>query len=111
MIYKFKSKAGGDVLMLGPNGDALLRTLGREPAAKGIIEPAAMAAAIQAIEQAVLADEAARAATRPGADASGQADEASAGGRDGISLRQRFWPMVDLLKRARQAGEPVVWGV
>ena len=111
MIYKFKSKAGGDVLMLGPNGDALMRALGREPAPQGIIEPAAMAAAIQAIEQAVQADEAARAAARPGADAAARADDAGAGGRNGISLRQRFWPMVDLLKRAQQAGAPVVWGV
>ena len=104
MIYKFKSKAGGDVLMLGPNGDALMRTLGREPAAQGIIEPAAMAAAIQAIEQAVLADEAAR----QGADHSGAAPTGRA---DAISLRQRFWPMAELLKRAQQAGEPVLWGV
>lgn len=108
MIYKFKSKAGGDVLMLGANGDALLRTLGREPAAKGIIEPAAMPAARQAIEQAVAADDAARAQARQNADASGAA---AAGPADAISLRQRFWPMVDLLKRAHQAGEPVVWGV
>lgn len=108
MIYKFKSKAGGDVLMLGPNGDALMRTLGREPAAKGIIEPAAMPAAMQAIEQAVAADDAARAEARQGAEASGAAP---AGPADAISLRQRFWPMVDLLKRAHPAGEPVVWGV
>ena len=108
MIYKFKSKAGGDVLMLGPNGDALMRTLGRAPAAKGIIEPAAMPAAVQAIEQAVAADDAARADARQGADASGAA---AAGPADAISLRQRFWPMVDLLKRAHQAGEPVVWGI
>ena len=112
MIYKFKSKAGGDVLMLGPNGDALLRTLGRTPAAQGIIEPAAMAAAIQTIEQAVLADDAARAAAGQAAAADG-AKESRDGrdGRDGISLRQRFWPMVDLLKRALAEGQAVVWGV
>ena len=108
MIYKFKSKAGGDVLMLGPNGDALIRTLGREPAAKGIIEPAAMAAAITAIENAVALDDAARAQARqtdtPGA-------ESGAGKPDAISLRQRFWPMVDLLQRAQGAQVPVVWGV
>ena len=108
MIYKFKSKAGGDVLMLGPNGDALMRTLGREPAAKGIIEPAAMPAAVQAIAQAVAADDAARAEARQGVDGSGAA---APGSGDAISLRQRFWPMVDLLKRAQQAGVPVLWGV
>ena len=115
MIYKFKSKAGGDVLMLGPNGDALLRTLGRTPAAQGIIEPAAMAAAIQTIEQAVLADDAARAAAGQAAAADGGQDGQDGrhgrDGRDGISLRQRFWPMVDLLKRALAEGQAVVWGV
>ena len=39
MNYLFKSKAAGDVLMLGASGDRLLRTIGKEPAAKGIIEP------------------------------------------------------------------------
>ena len=43
LIYKFKSKAAGDVIMLGPGGDQVLRIIGREPAAKGIIEVAAHA--------------------------------------------------------------------
>ena len=42
MIYKFKSKAAGDVIMLAPTGDHLMRLIGREPAPKGIFEPAAM---------------------------------------------------------------------
>ena len=58
MIYKFKSKAAGDVIMLGPNGDQMLRLLGREPAAKGIIEVADMAAAIAALQEAAAQAEA-----------------------------------------------------
>ena len=111
MIYKFKSKAGGDVIMLGPNGDALLRILGREPAAKGIIEPASMAAAIAAIEQAVAADEAARADAGRSTASAASAASAPPTSADGVALRQRLWPMVDLLKRAAAAVEPVVWGV
>ena len=107
MIYKFKSKASGDVIMLAPTGDALLRAIGREPASQGIIEPAAMAAAVAAIEQAVLADEAARA----GAEAEAAANNVKLPARDGVALRQRLWPMVDQLKRAAAAGVPVVWGV
>jgi hypothetical protein len=72
MIYKFKSKASGDIIMMGPTGDALLRAIGRAPAPKGIIEPAAMAAAMTAIEQAVLADEAARADAEREAAARGE---------------------------------------
>ena len=101
MIYKFKSKATGDVIMLGPNGDQLLRLLGREPAAQGIIEVEAMPAAVATLEAAVAAEEAA---------GSGNAEDAE-GKPKGISLRQRVWPMVDALKRAHAAGQPVVWGV
>lgn len=98
MIYKFRSPATGDVVMLGPNGDELLRLLGREPAAKGIIEPAAMPAAIAALRAAVAAAE-----TPPDDD---DRDPSRA-----VGLRQRVWPMVQMLERAHAAVEPVVWGV
>ena len=118
MIYKFKSKATGDVIMLGPSGDHLLRLLGREPGPKGIFEPADMPALMATLKAAVLADEAVRAESRRPADAaadaaeaveSGRADEAA--GQAKVTLRQRVWPMVDMLGRAHAAGQPVVWGV
>jgi hypothetical protein len=107
MIYKFKSKASGDIIMMGPSGDALLRALGRAPAPKGIIEPGDMAAAMVAIEQAVLAEEAARAEAEKEAAARGE----KLAPREAVSLRQRLWPMLDMLKRSAAASEPVVWGV
>lgn len=103
MIYKFKSKAAGDVIMMGPSGDQVLRILGKEPAPKGIVEPADMPAAIAALEKAVLDEEAAR----KDAEAEGEASRKG----DGISLRQRAWPLVEMMKRAHAAGEPIVWGV
>ncbi len=107
MLYKFKSKAAGDLIMLGPQGDALMRALGREPAAQGIIEPAAMAAAIEAIQAAISADEAARAQAESEAAARG----ASLAPRQGVSARARFWPMLEMLRRAQTADEAIVWGV
>ncbi len=107
MIYKFKCKVSGDVIMMGPNGDALLRAMGREPSRQGIIEPMACGPALAAIEQAVVADDAARAEAARDAAARGDSPPA----RDGVGLRQRLWPMVDMLKRAAAADESVVWGV
>ena len=101
MIYKFKSKAAGDVIMMGPTGDAVLRAAGREPAPQGIFEPAALAAARAAIEQAVADDDAARA----------EAEGVKPPKADGIGLRQRAWPLVEMMKRAEAAGAPIVWGV
>lgn len=106
MLYKFKSKATGDLIMLGPNGDQLMRLLGREPAPRGIIETADMPAARQAIEQALAAAEAA--ARDAQAAASDDEDERT---REAVGLRQRVWPMLQMLERAEAAGEPVVWGV
>lgn len=107
MIYKFKSKAAGDVIMMGPAGDMVLRTIGKEPAPTGIIEPAAMPAAMQAIEAAIAADEAARAEAEREAQAQGQ----TLPPREGVSLRQRAWPLVEMMKRAHAADKEIVWGV
>jgi Domain of unknown function (DUF1840) len=102
MLYKFKSKAAGDVIMLGPNGDQVLRLVGREPAAQGIFEVAHMPQLIAALESAVAADDAARKQA---------ADEGDAAGKgDGVSLRQRVWPLVEMLRRCQSAREPIVWG-
>jgi hypothetical protein len=57
MLYKFKSKAAGDVIMLGANGDHVLRLLGREPVPRGIFEVDAMPALIAALQSAVTADD------------------------------------------------------
>ncbi len=99
MIYKFKSAASGDLIMLGPHGDQLLRLLGREPAAKGIIEPAAMLVAVATLQAAVAAEE------KP------PDDDAEASAKPAVALRQRLWPMIDMLRRSQAANEPVVWGV
>ena len=107
MIYKFKSKSAGDVIMMGPAGDDVMRLIGKPPAAQGIIESGAMAAAITAIEQAVAADEAAR--TQAEKDAA--ADGKKLAPREGVSLRQRAWPLVEMMKRSMGEGADIVWGV
>ncbi len=107
MIYKFKSAAAGDVIMMGPAGDDVLRVIGKSPASSGIIEAAAMPAAIAAIEQAIAADDAARAQAEKDAAAEGVKLRA----RDGVTLRQRAWPLVDMMKRSIGDKVDIVWGV
>lgn len=107
MIYKFKSKAAGDVIMMGPSGDEVLRLIGKSPAPKGIIETAAMPAAIAAIEAAIASDEAARAQAEKDAAAEGK----TLAPRDGVTLRQRAWPLVDMMKRSIGDTVDIVWGV
>jgi Domain of unknown function (DUF1840) len=103
MLYKFKSKAAGDVIMLGPNGDQVMRLIGREPAPKGIFEVEHMPGLLAALEKAVTDDEATR---KPDSDE----DESKKGKGDGVSLRQRVWPLVEMLRRAQTAREVITWG-
>ena len=107
MIYKFKSKSAGDVIMMGPSGDQVLSIIGKAPAAKGIIEPAAMPAAIAAIERAIADDENAR----KQAEAEAAAEGKTLPPREAVTLRQRAWPLVEMLKRAHAEGRDIVWGV
>ena len=107
MIYKFKSKAAGDVIMMGPTGDDVLRLIGKSPSPQGIVEVASMAGAISAIESAVQADEAARADAEKQAAAEGK----KLGPREGVTLRQRAWPLVEMMKRSMAEKADITWGV
>ncbi|MEI2679472.1 MAG: DUF1840 domain-containing protein [Burkholderiaceae bacterium] len=107
MIYKFKSKATGDVIMLAASAEPILRLVGKAPAAQGIFEVADMPSVIDSLERAVADAEAARAQAEKEAAADGR--RAPAG--DAVSLRQRAWPLVEMLKRSHAANAVIVWGV
>jgi hypothetical protein len=107
MLYKFKSRVTGDVIMLEPNGRRLLEIIGKDPGVPGIIEAADAPAAIHALEAAIVREE---------ADQKAAVEEAAAQGEptphfEGISLRQRAVPLIDMLRRSEKAGKEVVWGV
>ncbi len=108
MLYKFKSAASGDLIMLAPHGDELMRVLQREPAARGIVEVEAMERAIQLIKAAVAAAEAPRDDAKADADSGTEADAAAPAK---VGLRQRLWPMLQMLERSLAERVPIVWGV
>lgn len=106
MIYKFKCKATGDVLMAGPVGDRMLGIVGKPFASQGILQPGDMLAAIRDLELAVAEDESrlSDVKDKPAVD-----DEAEAA--DAVTLRQHAWPLIELLKEAQASDEVIVWGV
>ncbi len=108
MLYKFKSKATGDVIMLEPNGRQVLEIIGKAAGPTGIIQPAEMKGAITALEAAIGKEEAAGAPRSP--DADDESNGAASGAR-GVSLRQRAVPFIEMLRRAGAEGHEVVWGV
>ncbi len=111
MLYKFKSKATGDLIMLEPQGKHILQLIGKEPGAKGIILPNEMMAAIDALNAAVTQEELAIQAAKEGSMADDAAAVSVADGPRTISLKQRVVPFIDMLRRAHAEDKEVVWGV
>ena len=107
MLYKFKSKAAGDLIMLEPNGRRVLEIIGKDPGAQGIILPEEIPAAIAKLEQAIAREEAERQAAIDEAKAKGQVPPKF----DAVSLRQRAVPFIDMLKRCAKEEKEIVWGV
>lgn len=106
MLYKFKSKATGDLIMLEPQGRQILKIMGKEAGAKGIIEPKEMLAAIQALREAVKAEEDAYKD-----EEITEEDVPKIDGTRTISLKQRAVPFINMLQRAHAEDKDIVWGV
>ena len=104
---RFKSRETGDLVMLGPVAQRVLGIVGKDAQAPGILLPEQMALAIDALRRAIDEDE----AQQRQAD-----DEARARGedpppREGVSLRMRCAPFIEMLQRCERARVEVVWGV
>ncbi|MEP7302911.1 MAG: DUF1840 family protein [Caldimonas sp.] len=103
MPYVFTSKADARLLMMEPAAEQILRIVGREPARQGIIEAAAIPAAMRAIETAIAAE----AGTAGGAAADDVDDERR---EPRVGLAQRAWPLLAMMKRSLGEGADIVWG-
>lgn len=98
MLYKFRSRDAGDVIMLEANGRQILDIIGKQAGPKGIILPDQMPAAIEALHAAIALEK------------SGHED-AGVLYPEGIGLHQRALPFINLLKMNYRDGLEVVWGV
>ncbi|WHZ10245.1 MAG: SSU ribosomal protein S5p (S2e) [Burkholderiaceae bacterium] len=107
MIYKFKSRATSDLIMLEPDGRRMLEIIGKTPGPQGIILVEQMRPAIEALHAAIAKSEmdhhlALERTTGPSDDTPAQ---------EAVSLRQRAVPFIHLLEECAAAGKEIVWGV
>lgn len=127
MLYEFKSRATGTVVMTAPVAERLLAIVGRTPAAKGIFTVDQMGPALAALQAAVDAEAAeaqqavnAAMASGPSSGATvasaGKTSESDWPAHDSpqqpapITLRQRAWPLMDMLRTAQAKGKDITWG-
>lgn len=111
MIYEFKSRATGSVIMTKPVAEWILQIVGKTPGATGIITVDQMPGAVAALRKAI--DEERR-ALRAEAEAGTTPEEGGAEAADEtypVSLAQRAFPFIEMLEAAHKAGKDVTWGV
>ena len=104
MLYKFKSKNTGDVIMLEPHGRQVLEIIGKEAGPQGIILPEQMPAALLALRSAIAQEE-----WLEPQQLEQNAEQKSQS--PAIALRHRALPFMQMLEACRQKGDSVVWGV
>ena len=107
MLGTFRSKAGADILMLAQHAKPLLTIIGKtddkDLLTRGVFMPEQLEAAIFNLEHAIAAE-----LNQPQEE-----DEDSDLPKDALTLpvglKQRSFPLLDLLKRARAQQVPVMW--
>ena len=111
MLFKFKSKATSDLIMLEADASRLLKIILGDDPVKGIVQAKDLPSAIAALELAVAKDESDR---KQRADkllslVSGEDDDPVP--LNSVSLAQRAAPMLKMLKRCVDEDSDVVWGI
>ena len=106
MLYKFKSQAAAEVIMLPNTGDEVLKIIGKTPGPTGIITVEQIPAAIAALQAEIKRRE-----TAPAQEEEQEDKNASTPEEDPIPLGRRAVPFIELLRLSAEGGKDVVWGV
>lgn len=109
MLYDFKCRATGPVVMTQKVGERILQIIGKEPARTGIVTVAQMPEAIRALETAVEEERALQAAQPP--EEADEDDDERTRKPEPVTLGQRAWPFIAMLKEALAAERDITWGV
>lgn len=114
MIVIFQSKASGDVIMFGDVAHHMMKLMGKDITAQGIVTVEQLPDAIARLRAAIVQDKEAH--QRRVADMADQQSDSMAGTTESsqsalISLTQRAIPLLELLERSLRRKTPVVWGV
>jgi len=117
MLFKFKSKTCADLIMLEEGGKLVLALIGKESGPTGIIEVTEMAVAVEKLENILRDHELGEHAAPIEQSKNNKGEKSSNGGSDKnealdpITIKQRIIPFLEMLKRSKSNGQPIVWGV
>jgi hypothetical protein len=109
-LIVFRSKAAGEIFMFAETARRIFAILGREDAARGVITAEQVPAALQHLLAAVEQEKAELKAAAEAAQDSDRRGE-DAGRPPAITLGQRAFPLIEMLRAAEKKRVDVTWGV
>jgi hypothetical protein len=98
----FRSRAASEIIMFARDAETLLAILGKPLAERGVLRAADLPNAIQALESAIAAQAPGTGPTSADADTATQVP---------IALRQRAFPLLQMLRASVQRDVDVTWGI
>jgi|SRR5450830_1053426 hypothetical protein len=114
MLITFHSKAAADVTMYQEHAKRILDLLGKD-VARGVITAAEAPGAVQVLEKEVAETRAHAASDEMQRDVNAhhgeQGEDADHEGAQVVSFSTRAYPLLEMLRAARDGGNDVLWGV
>src|SRR5262252_4929767 len=109
-LIVFRSKAAGEIYMFAETAHRLLEIIGKAESPRGVITADQVPDALARLVAAVDAEKAQHADAARDRDDSTRRSEVPAGERP-ITLSQRAFPLIEMLRAAEKRNVDVTWGV
>jgi len=111
MLFKFKSQAASDLIMLEADARSLLKIMLGDDPVKGIVQVQDLGSVLASLKAAVLQDTLARQQRAEQAKNRVNDPDEDRLPLDAVSLSQRAAPMLKMLQRCQAEGADLVWGI
>lgn len=113
MIYEFKSRATGTVVMNKAAAEWILGVIGKQPGPTGIVTVEQMPGAVEALRRAIEEEkQAIREARRESAHREDEDNERKDPDAEAmVTHAQRAWPFIEMLLEAHKGQRDITWGV
>jgi rubrerythrin len=109
-LVVFRSKAAGEIFMFAETARRIFEILGRQEAQRGVITAEQVPDALRKLVDAVEEEKAQLKAAREEADLADKQGDVGAQQRP-ITLGQRAFPLIEMLRAAEKKKVDVTWGI
>jgi hypothetical protein len=110
-LVVFRSKAAAEIFMFAETAQRMLQIIGKDDTPRGIIQAPEVGAALQRLAEAVDAEKTALREARLRQQTEERAGQPGGDPLPPITLGQRAYPLIEMLRSAQKKQVDVTWGV